>query len=309
MKAILKNNKTTCKMSRLSKLKTFLKTIFVSGVISIVALTSLTACSSKTSKALNDLNENVLTTLNNSQVVQEYAERAYENFNFTGANFEDIDEKILSVDVYGISSWKEDATNKKGYATLNYLVEKSDFSEINNNTAKILSALSKAISKKQPKSFSTVEMNNIKSFNKTAKSFVENTGDDRYNYDDSLIFAVETPEIDETNQTVSFTVKSNVDFVHHWTTAMMMYTGSSFIPVIINHFDHDESIQTHQMKLNLTKEEISEIKENEALIFDKFAEFVNNNETSKYTISTINIQKDVEYNTNVSDNIDVEKLD
>ena len=307
MEAKLKSGNTVYRKSNTSVLGKIVK-LFVVGIGTvIVALTSLTACSSS---PMVSLNKTVLKELTSSSVVQEFDEREYQGFTFTGADFQKVDEQTLSVDIYGISNWEKDNVSKKGYTTLNYSVEKSNFSKIDKrSTRDVFSALSNMISQKEPNSFSIVEINNIKNFNETAKNFVENTGDSDHEYSKSLIYAVATPQLNETDQTVSFTIKSNVDFLKTWTTTEVYHNSSGYMPVVENHFDHSESVQTHQITLNLTKEEISEISNDEALIFDKFTQFINNNETSKYTISTINIQMDNEYNTNVSKNINLENFD
>ena len=127
--------------------------------------------------------------------------------------------------------------------------------------------------------------------NKTAKSFVDRLPDSVYDFDNALIYAVDGIEFDEQNGQVSFTTKTKATFVHTWTSTMMIFNGHGFIPFIQTHHDYQDSIQTHRISLNVTQEELSEMKNDSCLILDKFVEVMKNKDKSKYIISSLKTEE------------------
>ena len=269
------------------------RALAIAGTCGVIAVTSLTGCTYPSDEVdmVKYMNSTVISGINRSdEVKKELGGITISNFNFTRAEFKDVDDELADVEIYGISRYQCEAQEESAYTALTYTVEKADIERVN-QVYKVTAVyiLAKAIEGKEPNSISFVKLNDFEDvikLNKIAKDYVVNNLDEKYRLNDLLVFAIGNFQFDEVNQEVSFETETTVDYKK--IASRVLRPGF----ITSTEYEHSISYQRHRIGLNVSKEEFEQIRSNNALAVKIFIEAFEEGNAEKYSIELCETKKE-----------------
>ncbi len=279
----------------------------VAGFLTLLTVCAMTlsGCDGKLRNAKDSYNEILKEKINNSILLNDCTTESLNKIEFTGADFE-VSGNKYNITVNGIASI---GSNKsKAYVNAGYEVDKNYFSELDSKSEKyeIINALAKIAEENDMTYLDVIPVSNLKSFNKSVTRSITSPIDD-YGYSSGMVFGLSKPEFNEDEGYVMFQTKSYMEYSKTVTEVTYGITGvdadgnPQFGPVLVTKTYYEDFIQTTNVYVKASEEEMDAMKENNALVFDKFNELFENKEINNYTIQSVEVEKDLPFDTNMED--------
>ncbi len=261
----------------------------VLGVTMLMSMGMLTGCSNEFVAVQENLNKVGLDQLQQSSVVREVTDEEFSHFKFLCAEFEVNDDKTYDVDVNGVAKYNNG--KEQAYVKMSYTLDGQSLYEVNkDDRSAILNLISQVMSTQEMKAFDYASLNSIKAIN----SIVRNTAEsplDEFNYRHGIVFSLGKIQFDEDKDRVCFEMKTHVKYERPYTVMQPIMVGNTLTMMPITHYENEEFIHTNNVYLNVSKEEMAEIKADNKLIFDKFVDVVKKEEIDKYVINSVEVDK------------------
>lgn len=279
--------------------------LVILGAIALSALT-LTGCSQEIKEAQSNLDNKVVTVLNNNRVVISKTENVFTNYKFLAADFNDST-SVNQYDVFvnGVSKIKD--SDKKAYLSLEYTFDKSLFDKIDSkDTVSALNKLSEIVENNEPISFSCVESKDLSTFNKSLTSVID-CPIANYKLYNGLVYSVSNMNFDEQKNYVSFLTKEDMEYSRTQTETTYGVTGvdangnPKFGLVTRVKTYYENFFQASNVYIKVTDAEMDSMKQDSSLVFDKFTDVVKNNQKDQYVIQSVEVATENEFNTSMKD--------
>lgn len=255
----------------------------------LMSMGMLTGCSNEFVAVQENLNKVGLDQLQQSSVVREVTDEEFSHFKFLCAEFEVNDDKTYDVDVNGVAKYNNG--KEQAYVKMSYTLDGQSLYEVNkDDRSAILNLISQVMSTQEMKAFDYASLNSIKAIN----SIVRNTAEsplDEFNYRHGIVFSLGKIQFDEDKDRVCFEMKTHVKYERPYTVMQPIMVGNTLTMMPITHYENEEFIHTNNVYLNVSKEEMAEIKADNKLIFDKFVDVVKKEEIDKYVINSVEVDK------------------
>ena len=289
-----------------------IKRISVLGLIAVMAFTgaTLTGCSKKLQQAQENIDQSVTMVLNEDQSIQETYNEDFSNFTFLCADVEKGTQNEYTIDINGLATTVND---QQAYTTLNYLVDGKYFDEMDNSSHEnIINTLATIVQNEKFQSVSINKINNVNALNDAVADTIE-TPLEGYHVNKNFLYGVGNLKFEDESNVVSFDTKEATKFSKTTTRTTYGYMGTDskgnpkYGLITSTKTDYQTFFMGHTIYLQLTPEEYQAAKNNNSLIFDKFADMVKNKQTDKYVVQETNVQTDKEFSANMMDNVSLEK--
>ena len=252
--------------------KRFKKTAKVALGLGTLGLTilGLTGCNKKLYRAQDNLNGVVLDTLNSDENSKYDIGGEFSSYSFLGSDVEKQDDSKYHVGINGISY--SEKSNRQALTTLNYVVDDSYFSEVENSDNKLVNALAEIVKNEESSSIAVNKVNDINALNNTLLNCIEYDK----SFNKNFLYGVKNFEIGD--DSASFNAESVAQYSY-----LVMVSGGNGIFVPVTHYS--EKYINQKIAVKLSKEEAETAKQDESYIFDKFIECVKSNQKDNYSVT------------------------
>ena len=287
-----------------------LKKFLIAGAALLMGATALAGCSSAITDASNQLGEDAVNALNKSAVVAQVTDEEFTDFTFLGAEFDRANDYAFNVDVSGIAKYKEGAN--KAYVTMNYLLDDSYFDGVDvSKKEQVINAISKAMQTEEMKDFDFLPIANVKALNGTLKKISESPLDD-FHYGKGMVFALGNLKLDEENGSVSFQMKSHVNYskTESRMEPGMVWNGESYtLGMVMKTYHYNEDfIHTNDVYVKVSQEDMDLIKLDPSYAVDAFISRVKKKKKDSYVVNSVEVDKVSDLDTSMLNEVDKEKL-
>lgn len=296
-------------MIRLKKIKKELQVLGLPVIIFANAL-SLASCStSELNLAQNNIN-NCVTTILNTENIQNEINNPVEKFTFLCADIGRSTNDSYNIDINGVSNYKNN--KKKGYTTLSYQADASYFnSGSTKDEASLINAISDIVTNEKYISYSIINVNNLSGLNESLGKNTRIPLAD-YKYSNNFLYKIENIQFSENESIASFSSSELTTFYESVTYITNSITFINNNPVVIPvtsvYNDYQSFYFDHNVKVKLSPKEFEQAKSDTSIIFDKFVEYVDSKQTDKFVIRETDFDKNKEFNSNTSSIVDLEKI-
>lgn len=292
-------------MIKSKKVKRAIQVLGLSATIFAGALTLAGCAPSELELAQQNIDTTVTAVLNDENIQSEI-NNPIENFTFLCADVEKSSNDNYNIDINGVSNYTNN--DKKGYTTLSYEVDSSYFNaDSTKNTATLINTMSDIVTNEKYNAYSIIDVNDLSSLN-TAIGTNTNIPLDGFKYKNNFVYKVGNVQLSENDNVASFSASELTKF--YKTTKQVTYGIVGYYDgkpryglVTRTHTDYESFFFDHNIYVQLSPEEFEQAKTDESIIFDKFVEYVNSNQTDKYVVQETNIAKDKEFNANMKGNV------
>lgn len=287
---------------RYSKVKQTLVILGLVGTIFTGAL-GLTGCTSSEYKQAQENIDVAVTETLNSAEIQAKEKGLFSNYTFLAADVKQENDSQYLVGINGIAERAE--TNKKEYTTINYLVSNSYFENEENtkNDVAIINTLAEIVKNENYQDYSIANVNDLDGLN-NAMGDVTESPIDGFRENSNFLYGVGNVQFSEEDNVVSFTTKELTKFSR--TRNEITYGIVSYIDgkpqygtVIKPVTDYESFFIDNTVYIKLTPEEMERAKVDESIVFDKFIEYVKNQQKDKYVIQQTNVADEKAFNANM----------
>ena len=289
-----------------SKVKKTLQVLGISALIFAGTL-SLVGCSGKELQSAQDNIDTTVTTVLNSEEIQAVENAPFENFTFLCADVTKDCPTQYTIDINGVANYAN--SDKKAYTTFNYIVNDSYFSneESFKNEAAIINTLSDIVKNENYNSYSISTVKDLTALNNAMKTVTESPLDG-YKSNTNFLYGVSNVQLSESDNVASFSTKELTKFSRTRTEVTYGITGyvdgkPKYGLVTRTKTDYESFFLDQNVYVQLTPEEMEMAKKDESIVFDKFVEYVKNDQKDKFVIQETNIAKDKELDANMKDYI------
>ena len=289
-----------------SKVKKTLQVLGISALIFAGTL-SLVGCSGKELQSAQDNIDTTVTTVLNSEEIQAVENAPFENFTFLCADVTKDCPTQYTIDINGVANYAN--SDKKAYTTFNYIVNDSYCSneESFKNEAAIINTLSDIVKNENYNSYSISTVKDLTALNNAMKTVTESPLDG-YKSNTNFLYGVSNVQLSESDNVASFSTKELTKFSRTRTEVTYGITGyvdgkPKYGLVTRTKTDYESFFLDQNVYVQLTPEEMEMAKKDESIVFDKFVEYVKNDQKDKFVIQETNIAKDKELDANMKDYI------
>lgn len=259
------------------RMKKIYKKIATLSVSALIMLGAMSGCSDPEKIAEDNLNTTILDIVNSQNLDKEF-----ESYTMLGTNFV-LNGEYYDIDIGGLAKYNNN--DDEFLVNLNFELDKEFLKDVNPKISlELIEVLNKVLPQQNIKKIDTISINDFKELNKSVNSSIE-----EYSPDSSLTYIIKNIRFNQENKEVSFDTYTNI-------CLKVPYILNVYNPILkITQAQVEYKYQHHTVKNNITikisLEELKEMELNNELIFDKFVSVVNKNDTSSYTITTTNIDK------------------
>ena len=286
----------------------------VLGLATLVAIgaMTLTGCSKAMQEAQDNIDNSVVTVMNADESIQERYNANFSDFTFLCADVAQADANQYNVDVNGLITMTTDKADT-AYTTLSYLVDGKYFNDMDKATHEdIINKLATIVQNEKFQSVSVEKIGNPQALSNSMSEVMESPLDD-YNMSKNFLYAVGNVQFDETENIAAFSTKDASRFSK--TTVRTSYGLVGFDSegkpkyglVTSTKTDYQTFFIDHNVYIKLTPEEMAAAKNDHSIIFNKFNEYVKNNQKDMYVIQETNVVQDKDFSANMMDNVSLER--
>ena len=270
----------------MSKLFNKIKILGLSAV-SIASGLTLSGCSKR---ELIDAQQNMDNAV--VELINQNQNSNIKYFSFLGANI-NSNGQTFDIDINGIAT---DSSKVKAYTTLNYTVNNFNYkldekSDKYKNNAQLINMLADVVKNEILADYSMLKVDDVKTLNTTTAKVTNSNLDEKYKCQGNFLYAVNNLNFNEQEQFASFSTKELIKYakseVNYWA-----FTENG--PIYTIDADRKTFYVDQNIYVELTPEEISQAKNNSAIVFNKFAEYVNSNQTEKYVVEQTEMSENQE---------------
>lgn len=275
-----------------------LKKLLLVGAAGVLGAATLSGCSAISEKERANFNDGVLAALNQSAVVSEQVQTKFDDFEFLSVGIEKTLSEKYSTMISGFA--KYDEGESQGFVRLGYLLNENFFEGIKSDDKnKILSALIKAISEVEMVDF---EITPVSSFDKVASTMekVSSKKLEDYSYVEGKVFDLGSVKINTEEGFASFEVKSYDLY------SKRKYSYNPALKAPSRRTVYKSETRSYRIKIDATIEELAQMSENKIFVFEKFAEYVENNQLDNYQLQVRGIDNS-EYDVEGYQDLDYEE--
>ena len=287
------------------------------AVLSMVALLALgsltlTGCSKAMEEAQANIDNSVVTVMNADESIQERYDAQFSDFTFLCADVEGAESNQYNVDINGLITVTTDKADT-AYATLSYLVDGSYFNDMDKASHEdIINKLATIVQNEKFQSVSVEKIGDPQALSDSMGEVMESPLEG-YNMSKNFLYAVGNVEFDEAENIAKFSTKDASRFSK--TTVRTSYGIVGFDSegkpryglVTSTKTDYQTFFLDHNVYIKLTPEEMAAAKNDHTIIFNKFNEYVKNNEKDKYVIQETNVVQEKDFSANMMDNVSLER--
>ena len=288
-----------------SKVKKTLQVLGITALIFAGTLT-LTGCGKELQTAQENIDTTVTTVLN-SEEIQAVENAPFENFTFLCADVSKDCPTQYTIDINGVANYAN--SDKKAYTTFNYIVSDSYFSNEENikNEAAIINTLADIVKNENYNSYSISTVKDLTALNNAMKNVTESPLDG-YNPHSNFLYGVSNVQLSESDNVASFSTKELIKFSRTRTEVTYGITGyvdgkPKYGTIVRAKTDYESFFLDQNVYVQLTPEEMEMAKKDESIVFEKFAEYVKNDQKDKFVIQETNVAKDKEFDANMKDQV------
>lgn len=295
-----------------SKAKKSLVILGLVGAMFFGTLT-LTGCTTKDLENAQQNMDTTVTTVLNSEEIQEAENALFSNYTFLCADVERAEGAQFSVGINGIAKYEN--SDKKAYTTFHYLVNESYFANEENtkNDANIINTLADIVKNENYQSYTISTVKNLDSLNEAMEKATESPLDG-FRPNQNFLYGVSDVTFTEGENVASFSTKELIKFSRTRTETTMGIVGyynnqPKWGPVTRTVTDYESFFIDNNVYIKLTPEEMELAKTDESIVFQKFAEYVKAGEKDKFVIQQTNVADQKEFNANMKDHVSFRNLD
>lgn len=295
-----------------SKAKKSLVILGLVGAMFFGTLT-LTGCTNKELESAQQNMDTTVTTVLNSEDIQEVENALFSNYTFLCADVERAEGAQFSVGINGVAKYQN--SDQKAYTTFNYLVNESYFANEENtkNDANIINTLAEIVKNENYQSYSIANVKNLDALNQAMGKATESPLDG-FRTSQNFLYGVSDVQLSEADGVASFATKELIKFSRTRTETTMGIVGyfdgqPKWGPVTRTVTDYESFFIDNNVYIKLTPEEMERAKTDEAFVFQKFAEVVKSGEKDKFVIQQTNVADQKEFNANMKDNVSFRDLE
>ncbi len=295
-----------------SSVKNKLMVLGLAATLFVGSMT-LTGCTSKELEGAQAYIDSSMTHVLNSEAIQQAENELFSKYTFLCADVNKTDGSMYSVDINGIATRAE--SEKKAYTTFNYLVSDSYFQNEDElkSSADIINKFAEIIEKENYSSYSISNVKNLDSLNSTMREVTDCPIDGGYHPSgENFLYGVSGVELSEADNVASFSTKELTKFSRTRTEVTYGIKGyfdgkPQYGTIIRSVTDYESFFMEHNIYVKLTPEEMEQAKQDESIVFEKFAEYVKSGQKDKFVVQETNIMDSKQYDANMKDHVDLSK--
>ena len=291
------------------------KSLVVLGLIGalFVGTFTLTGCSTSELKQAQQNIDTSVTAVLNSSDIQEVENGLFSGYTFLCADVEHAENSQYSIDINGIAKHSDSGENS--YTTITYLVSDSYFStkESTKSDAAIINTLSEIVQNENYQSYTIANVKNLDNLNNSMGKATESPLDG-FRFNQNFLYSVGDVSLNTAENVASFSTKELIKFSRTRTETTMGIIGYSngqpkWGPVIRTVVDYESFYIDNMVYIKLTPEEMAQAQVDESIVFQKFAEYVKNDQKDKFVVQQLNIADQKQYDANMKDRVSFRDLE
>lgn len=208
----------------------------------------------------------------------------FSSYSFLCSDIEKQENATYHVNVNGFGSSNE--SNRQAFVSMKYVVDENYFSDKNQKNYSILNKVANIIKNENVANYSVDKVNDVEKLNLAFLNTGAREISKNYTYQ-NLLYGIDNLIVSD--GVASFNAKSLVSYTNNFPT--------KYSPKIYYNFTNED------IKMNLTEKDIENAKADESYVFDKFCDYVSQNQKENYSVKELPsknyknyLAKDFEYN-------------
>ena len=230
-----------------------------------------------TVKAEEEFNLVACSILNNSDKSNQAAGVDFNKCSFYGADFSKNGENKYNVEIYG--AVKYDNESKEALMTMSYTLDAEYFKGLYDcdiHLPEIMQALCQAMKDNEMNDFSLTSVNNVDVLNSSIENFA-NEREDGHSFENGWVVSLDNPMVNVEDGFAAFQMKSG-----------LVYYRSVYAPFApAPNTYHKLYLSTQNVYVKASEEELSRMKLDSSLVYDKYIEYVNSGESQNYFVQPV----------------------
>lgn len=270
------------------------KKIVVLGAVGVSMVGGLASCTNALKEAQTNIDDKVVTVMNDNDVVKSKINGEIEKFTFLSADTTKENENAYVIDINGIATEKD--SQKKAYTTLNYSVDGTYFKDMEYaSDSSVINALAKIVENEDYNSISVNKVNDIEQLNKAMSTALKSPDDD-FEVFKNFLYGIGNVEYNDAKREVSFTAKDTTRFSK---SSVKPYIGKDNNTVYRKKREYKTYFTDQRVCVKLNREDYEKSKTDESIVFDKFIEFVNDKKKDNFSVELESSIKDKDFSANM----------
>ena len=297
---------------RYSKVRQSIAILGLIGIIFTGAL-GMTGCTPSELKEAQSNIDTAVTEQLNCEEIQAIEKELFSKYTFLCADVEKVDNSQYAVGINGVATRQE--SNQKAYTTINYVVSDSYFKDgvDAKKTHSVINKLAEIVKNENYESYSISNVKSLDALNEAMCDVTESPIKD-FKPSSNFLYGVSEVNLSEDENVASFATKELIKFSKtstETTIGIVGYgeNGPEYGPVVRTVTDYESYFIDNIVYIKLTPEEMEQAKTDDSFVFEKFVEYVNKKDTSKYVVQQTNVADNKEFNANMRGNVSFREMD